>query len=198
MRHAYRVIGEKGVHQASLQDIADAAGVSKATVLYYFKTRENLILATMRWVLLRVAQRIREALASADTPEAKIHAMMDAIFIQPEANRRFYLIYLDVVEYAVRLDRFSKLSATFRTIVDGLYADVIRLGVQQGAFQVSNTHEAAAAVRAIIDGLFLQWLQEEHWKEKHAAYKQACTRALLAYLQPSGKGDGSTRLARSM
>ena len=195
VRSTYRVMGERGVHEVSLQEIAQVAGVSKATLLYYFKTRENLILATMRWVLLRVAHRIREALATAASAEAKIRAMMDAIFIQPEANRRFYLIYLDTLGYAVRLDRFSRMSATFRAIVNGLYADVIRLGVQEGAFRVADVEEAAAAVRALIDGYFIQWLQEEDWRGRHAAYKQACTQAVLAYLGswptvPDGASSG--------
>lgn len=185
VRHAYDVIAEKGVDTVSLQDIADAAGVSKALVLYYFKTRENLILATVRWVLLRVAKRIREALANAESPEQKINAMIDAIFIQPEANRRFYLFYLDVMGYAIRHDRFNKLSATFRSIVDGLYADVIRLGVEQGAFSVKDIDEAAATTRALIDGLFIQWLHESDWKERHKFYKHMCTRVVLSYLKSS-------------
>ena len=79
IRSAYRVMGEKGMNGLSLQDVADEAGVSKAILPYYFDSKENLTLLTMRWVLARVAQRIREAIAKADTAEEKISAMIDAI-----------------------------------------------------------------------------------------------------------------------
>jgi AcrR family transcriptional regulator len=44
MRHAYRLLGSKGMERMTLQDVADAAGVSKAVIIYYFSSKENLIL----------------------------------------------------------------------------------------------------------------------------------------------------------
>src|SRR5215213_9566064 len=113
IRSAYKVMGEKGLGHLSLQDVADEAGVSKAILPYYFDSKENLTLLTMRWVLARVAQRIREAIAEADTAEEKARAMIDAIFVGPESNRRFYLVFFDFLGYAARSDRFADLSATF-------------------------------------------------------------------------------------
>ena len=40
-------------------------------------------------------------------------------------------------------------------------------------------------VRALIDGLFLQWLEESDWTELHLAYKAMCVRAILRYLGAS-------------
>ena len=182
IRTTYRLIGEQGVHRVSLQEIADAAGVSKSLVPYYFKTKENLILTTMRWVLSRVSQQVRDAMAAAETPEQKILAMIDVIFVGPEANRSFYVTYLDLVGHAARVDRFGELSATFRAIVNSLYADVVRSGSEQGAFSVVDVDEAATTLRAIVEGLFLSWLQEEDWRGQHASYRQACKRAVLTSL----------------
>ena len=176
VRSAYRVIGDKGVHGISLQDVADAAGVSKGVPSYYFKTKENLILTTMRWVLSRVADRIEASLAQAHTPQEQVAGMVDAIFVDPEANRRYYVAYLDLVDYAARLDTFQQLSDTFDTIVNGLYADVAR------AFGVPDLDEAARVTRAIIDGLFVQWLTESDRVATYDRYRATTKRALLAYL----------------
>ena len=182
IRHTYRLIGSKGMHRVTLQDVADAAGVSKAVIVYYFKTKENLVLSTMRWVLAQVAERIRAATAQAAAPESKVRAMIDAIFIDPTRNRNFYLAYIDLVEYSARVDSFNELSTTFRSIVDSMYAEVIALGVMKGAFRVRDVTDAAMVVRAVIDGLFVRWLQEDDWKTTHAAYKATCTHTLLVYL----------------
>src|SRR3990172_7781057 len=128
IRSTYRLIGERGVHRASLREIAQAAGMSKGLIPYYFKTKENLILATMRWALSETADRIRRAMAAARTPEEKIVAMVDAIFIEPEANRRFHIAYLDLVGHAARVRTYMELRATFDGIVNALNADVIRAG----------------------------------------------------------------------
>ena len=81
IRSTYRLIGERGVHRASLREIAQGAAMSKGLIPYYFKTKENLILATMRWALSETADRIKRAMAAAGTPEEKIVAMVDAIFV---------------------------------------------------------------------------------------------------------------------
>lgn len=177
VRSAYRVIGDKGVHGISLQDVADDAGVSKGVPSYYFKTKENLILATLTWVLSRVAERIQQSLDLTHTPEERVQAMVDAIFVDPEANRRFYVAYLDLVDYAARLDTFKRVSATFDGIVNALYCDVA------SSFAETNLDEAAQVMRAIIDGLFLQWLTERDLEATHVRYRETCKRALLAYLR---------------
>lgn len=188
IRSAYRAIGKKGVHGISLQDVADVAWVSKGVLNYHFKSKENLVLATMRWALLRTAERMDRAVTGAGTPPQQVREMIGAIFVRADANREFYLIYLDLVDHAARFGDFHKLSATFQGIVNTFYADVIDAGVQQGAFEVADVEEAAKVVRAIIDGLFVQWIQENDWKTLHPAYKDTCTRAVLSYLRA---GDAS-------
>jgi TetR/AcrR family transcriptional regulator, fatty acid metabolism regulator protein len=182
IRSAYKVMGEKGMNHLSLQDVADEAGVSKAILPYYFDSKENLTLLTMRWVLARVAGRIREAIAEADAAEAKVSAMIDAIFVSPTSNRRFYLVFFDFLGYAARNDRFGDVGATFHDICNSLYAEVIRLGQEEGVFHSRDASEAAAVVRALVDGLFTQWVQEKDWRRTHAGYREVCKRSVLAYL----------------
>jgi TetR/AcrR family transcriptional regulator, fatty acid metabolism regulator protein len=189
LRCAYQAIGERGVHRVSLQDIADLAGASKGLILYYFKTKDALVLQTMEWVLSLVAERIGQAIAAVDAAEEKVVSMIDVIFAGPEQNRRFYLTYLDLVDYAARVDGFGQLSDAFRSTVNSLYAEVIRLGQADGAFGQADVAEAATTVRAIIDGLFLQWLQERQWLRLHAQYRTICKRAVLTYLK-AGSSSG--------
>lgn len=182
IRSAYRLFSEKGVHRVPLDEIAAAAGLSKGLVIYYFKTKENLVLATMRWALDITAERVRQAMAKATTPQGKVLAMIDGIWSGAETNRRFYLLYLDLAGHAARVKHFTELSATFHSVVNALYAEVIVQGVAEGAFAVADPEEGAVALRAIIDGLFLQWLQEADWERLHPWYRDTCKRAALAYL----------------
>jgi len=185
IRSAYKVMGEKGMTHLSLQDVADEAGVSKAILPYYFASKENLTLLTMRWVLARVAQRIREAIEQVDTANEKVSAMIDAIFVSPESNRRFYLVFFDFLGYAARNDRFADVGATFHEICNGLYAEVIRLGQEEGVFREGDAHEGAAVVRALVDGLFTQWIQDKDWEKTHAECREVCKRSVLTYLTAS-------------
>lgn len=182
IRTTYEAISENGVHRVTLQEIADRAGVSKGIILYHFKTKDQLMLRTMEWVLLRTGERIRQAISGEASPRQRVLVMIDVIWFDADANRRFYLTYLDLLDHAARMAEFGKLNATFRSIVNSLYADVIRGGVAEGVFLVHDIDEAANTVRAIVDGLFIQWLQEKEWKRLHRRYEENCERAVLAYL----------------
>jgi AcrR family transcriptional regulator len=181
VRSAYRLIASKGIERTTLQDIAHAAGVSKALAVYYFKTKENLLLAAIRWVLGRVAERMTGVVDSVEAPAEKIQAMIDTIFVDPRRNRDFYLAYTALIGEAARNERFNELNVTFRSIMNAAYADLIRSG-EGTVFTVDSVDEAAIGVRALIDGFFMQWLEEAEWTALHGRYKTSCARAILRYL----------------
>lgn len=179
LRVAYRLMATKGMHRMTLQDVADAAGMSKANVVYHYKTKEDLVLRSMQWVLERVTARIVEATSSATGRDAKIRAMIDAIFVDPQRNRNFYIVYAELIAHSSRNGRFAELNSWFREIVNGQYAAVIGSTTRRSKKSVA---EAAMVVRALIDGLFLQWLEEPDWETRHAEYKNLCVRSILAFL----------------
>jgi TetR/AcrR family fatty acid metabolism transcriptional regulator len=179
LRTAYRLMATKGMHRMTLQDVADAAGMSKANVVYHYKTKENLVLAAMEWVLESVAARVVQATASAEDRDAKIRAMVDAIFLDPQRNRAFYIVYAELIAHSSRNGRFAELNGWFRELVTGLYAAVIDGTSGRSKRAVA---ESAMVVRALIDGLFLQWLEEPDWEVRHKEYKDLCVRSIIASL----------------
>ena len=181
VRSAYKVMSRQGGHRLSLQDIADEAGVSKGLVLYHFKSKDRLFLTTMRWALVRTADRIRARLAATSEPTEAVAALVEAIFVDPERNHAFTLVYLDLVEHAARVPSFGELSSVTHEIINGLYAEVIADGVARGVFDVDDVDDAAAAMRAYIEGTLLTWLQDD-WRTSHEHYRARCEAGLLRLL----------------
>ena len=180
---AYRVITRQGGHRTSLQDIAEDAGVSKGLLLYHFKSKDVVLSTTMRWALLRTADRIRGRLAEADDdPRQSVEALVDAVFVGAKQNRDFYLLYLDLVEHSARAATFKELPGMTREIMNGLYAEILHEGVERGAFAITDVDAAATKMRAFIDGLFLTWLQEERWKATYKRYREMCLTGLMQLL----------------
>lgn len=181
VRAAYRVMARDGVHRVPLDQVARAAGVSKGLVLYHFETKDNLVLAALEWVLGATAERIRRAVRAAD-PGAAVSAVIDAVWVGPEANRDFFRFYLDGVEHQTRSDGFSELGETGRTIINGLYQEVLEDAGAAGVLSVADTPMAAETMRALIEGTFLQWLQTTDWRRSHAEYRERCRAAVLSML----------------
>lgn len=183
VRTVYRVMARDGVHRVPLQQIADAAGVSKGLLLYHFNTKDAMVLEAMNWVLEATAARIRSRLDEADDPGQRLTALVDAIWIGPEANRDFFRFYLDGVEFQARTPGFAEFGERGREIIEGLYKDVISHGVQGGSFAVGDPDGSAVQMRAVIEGCFLQWLQTRDWRDNHTRFKRLCLDALNRVLR---------------
>jgi len=189
IRSAYRTMARRGSHRMSLQDVADDAGVSKALLFYHFGTKDALLLAAMKWAVERTAERIRVQLESGGSPRDQIAALIDAIFIEPEANREFYLFYLDLIEHAGRAPSFVGLSTMLNEIINDLYSVMIANGVREGVFEVPDVDVAARHMRALIEGTFLQWIQTDDWMSNHQIWKEQCRAALLRLVGATDPGD---------
>ncbi len=185
LRAAYRVMAREGVHRTPLDRVAAEAGVSKGLLLYYFDSKDKLALAAMEWVLSATATRVREALADIANPVDAISAVIDAVWIAPEANRDFFRFYLDGVEHQTRSPGFDDLGKTATLIINGLYQEVIETGMNAGIFDVVDPVSAAIDMRALIEGSFLQWLQTDDWQTNHDAFRQRCRAAVLTQVRSS-------------
>lgn len=183
LRAAYHVMARSGSSRLNLQDIADEAGVSKGLILYHFQTKNAVLQHAMQWALLETARRIRRSLDAADDPRDLLGPLLDAIFVSPQANRDFHLVYLDLIEHAAREQSFADLPEMSRRIIETLYAEVIGVGAEDGLFDVDDVAEAALLMRVVIDGTFLQWLQRPDWQASHAAFKQRCHDTLATLLR---------------
>ena len=53
---------------------------------------------------------------------------------------------------------------------------------EEGVFHDGDDCEPATVVRALVDGLFTQWVQEKDWRNTHERYRERCKRLVLAYL----------------
>jgi TetR/AcrR family transcriptional repressor of bet genes len=182
LRAAYRVMARDGVHRAPLQDIAAEAGVSKGLLIYHFQTKDGLVLAALEWVLAMNEARIRERLSASLDPVETISTVVDAVWLSPEANHDFFRFYLDGVEYQARSPEFDEFAGRSEAIMNSFYREMIVAGVDAGVLGVDDATVGAIQMRAMIEGMFLQWVQTPDWATNHGRYKEWCRRALLRVL----------------
>jgi TetR/AcrR family transcriptional regulator len=89
---ALSVFARLGFAGARVDQIADAAGMSKANLLYYFRTKEQLYLAVLRRTLDMWLEPLRELDAGRVREAALGHCIackLDYSRFHPEASRLF-------------------------------------------------------------------------------------------------------------
>jgi AcrR family transcriptional regulator len=92
MRHvlevAARTFAAQGFHDASMDEIARAAGVSKPVVYTHFASKDGLYEAVLLHASREFAERVRSGVAPEQTPESRmwagVLAFVDAVEEHPE------------------------------------------------------------------------------------------------------------------
>lgn len=88
-----RVIARKGISGATMQDIAEEAGVAKGTIYLYFKDRDELVDTTFENTVNQLDGRMEAAMAAEATFEAKFRAALKTLLGFFRENREFFRLY---------------------------------------------------------------------------------------------------------
>ncbi|WP_267896245.1 MULTISPECIES: TetR family transcriptional regulator [Streptomyces] len=169
----------RGYNNASLQEIADRAGVTQAGVLHYFRSKAQLLTSVLD---LRDATDIEQL--GPDRPQglAFLRHLVDTVRRNTEREGivRLYAVLSaeSVTEGHPAQDYFRDRYAGLRTLVAEALAEACELGETRPDL---NVEEAATAIIALMDGLQIQWLLAPDSVDMAASTDRVIT-ALLADL----------------
>jgi AcrR family transcriptional regulator len=180
IKATYLEVAEKGYSAVTLQDIAKRAGVSKGSTLYYFATKEDLFLGALEWLVERLHSRMHEAIASVDDPVEKIKAVLNTVFTNAQESRQFFMAYTDFISIGTRNKRFHEFNAKFYHGCFACDRAIIEAGINTGAFRKVDIDEACSMMRALVDGMMLQWFFSS--EATFDDYRRRCERIVLDYL----------------
>jgi AcrR family transcriptional regulator len=98
---AEREFDRHGFHEASMEQIAQRSGITKALVYQYFDSKEGLYSACVERGRAQLFEKLRAAAASVE-PRAMLAAIVDSYFDQLDAVRSsWYVLYGDAPRRAV-------------------------------------------------------------------------------------------------
>ena len=186
LKAAFREVAEKGFSDVTLDDIARRAGVSKGVTLYYFRSKDELFHALFSWLIDSIHARMRDAVSREEDPVAKVKALVAMIFPSPSKNRAFFRAFVDFCGLAARHEPFREVNARFYAGCHEIDGGIAEEGMRKGVFAVRDPREAGSTMRAIFDGLMMQWLSEKDPESTFGAYRERCERELLNYLSKPG------------
>jgi len=93
LRAACKVFARKGFEGATVDDIAEAAGLAKGTLYVYFHSKRDLYRAALKQGIAALIEETQRDLDAAPTPAEKIRAFVAARLRFAEQHRDFVAIY---------------------------------------------------------------------------------------------------------
>jgi AcrR family transcriptional regulator len=160
---AAQVITDRGLAETRIQDIAARCGVSPGLILYYFDSKDRLLVEALTFAndqfYLRLSRELRR-MASAKERLGRLIDLSVPGLLEEYSLLDEWALWLEIWVRALRDPEMAKeREALDRRWVQSI-ADVIRFGRQTGEFP-ADRHDAddlAMQVGAVIDGLAIQVL----------------------------------------
>ncbi len=181
VRAGYAEILEKGIQAVTIDSVVARAESSKGGALYYFPTKDDLLYGILKWLLEQVSRSLDEVANSPDTPRARLAAELEVLFHSTEINRKLYLVLFDYLSLGSRTERFRSLLNAFLEECRQRDTALIEEGIRQKQFRRVPPREAAATIRALVDGYCMQWLMAPEGASIED-YRNLCRAVLGAYL----------------
>lgn len=145
------VIGERGSLDVTMSQIAGRAGVSPALAHHYFGAKDELLQATMRHLLAELNIDMRQALAAASSPRARLSAVIAVNFSDKQFQAETVAAWL---AFYVEAQKSTALRRLLR-----IYARRLHSNLMSGLtvlLPLAQADRAAEAVAALIDGLYIR------------------------------------------
>ena len=161
---ARRVIGEVGFAEASIDRIAEAAGVARSTLYVYFEGKEDLLNQCIAQLRVGLGERVRRAVEAATGTEERLAAFLAAHFDYVGSVREFFRAVM-----AVRgIDPFfsepgsgsppelETLRAESQAVVEG----ILKEAAAAGEIPAANLGTAQELLAVLIYGALMRRAQQ--------------------------------------
>ncbi|MCJ2014738.1 HTH-type transcriptional regulator RutR [Methylobacterium sp. J-076] len=143
---ALAVFSTVGLHGASIEQIAERAGLSKTNLLYYFPSKEGLYVAVLRRVLDVWLDPLLSLQADSEPGEALRRYIRHKIVLSRDAPQASRLFCLEIVQGAGLLR--AELQGPLRSLVEEKAA-ILRAWIAAGRIAPHDPHHLIFSIWAI-------------------------------------------------
>jgi AcrR family transcriptional regulator len=151
LQTARRLFVQKGYTAASMRQIAEDAGIGKATIYHHFPDKQAIVMALLQKNIGRMDEALQLVRAEEDPRERiRTAATVSVNFLLESAE------ILQIVRREVPGGR-DQMQSGFQDFFQeymALLADAIRRGTEQGIFRAVDPTDAARVLMTLIQGTF--------------------------------------------
>lgn len=169
------VFAREGFARARIEDIASEAGLAKGTVYLYFKSKDAIIAAILKF-LFRQELRLLRAQQGSEVPVSEqLLGLTRQLVGSLDRMKPFLPIIFEFYSIAGRRQDVRQFMIEGFDQYRALIASLIQQGIERGEFRQIDANSVAITHTALFEGLALLWAvypQGVDWKEQAEAAVQ--------------------------
>ncbi|QEY24360.1 multidrug efflux system transcriptional repressor MtrR [Neisseria animalis] len=163
MLAALEVFYQKGVARASLNEIAQTAGVTRGALYWHFKNKEDLFDSLFQRVCNDIEEYLEKDLECSDGDHlSTLRLTLLKFFERVENNtvhKKFYTVLFTKCEYTAQNEAIVALMEKYRLIWHGKFDAILQNCIKQQSLPAKlDTETTIIYLKSVVDGLLVQWL----------------------------------------
>ncbi len=144
---AMDMIAERGLEKLTMAGLGREVGMSSGHLLYYFRSKDELLLQTLEWSEGRLGAERSRLLTRPGSARERLEAYVD-LYVPDGHRDPHWTLWLEVWNDAVARDRQAAIEGAWHRDLVALLAE----GVSRGEFRPVDADRCAARLRALLDG----------------------------------------------
>jgi AcrR family transcriptional regulator len=196
MEEAARLFADRGFAGTSLQDIADATGLTRPALYHYFGSKEDLLSRLVSELTEGPAEKLEEIRSTKASASERLRAMAFAVaFQQASQPERFRLLVRSEAELPGAL---AEVYDEARRRVLKEFSRVIDEGVRSGEFRPVDSRTAALGVIGLCN--WVAWWHRPAGERADSDVAEAladmAVAAVVQHAPRSAEGEGVGRVVQ--
>jgi len=151
---ALRLFAERGYHGTGIRQLAEAAGLSSASLYHYIGTKEELLVEIMRSSLTQLLEAAEEAMGVAD-PGDRLVALVE-LHVRAHATAPEQTRVVDDEVNALSAGARAEIVA-LRDRYEDLWQSTLEDGVRRGDFRIGSVAVVRRALLEMCSGVARWW-----------------------------------------
>ena len=172
---ARQLFAARGLHEVTMAEVAEAAGVARATVFNQFGSKHALVDAITAEVMAGYVLLLDNALADRRAPTpVLVRALFEAMGRGIEENERFYrAIFREIATISLGLDEGGEAHRTRLAAIERLSRLLLRGQARGDLLRGAQPEDLASAFDSLVSGTIVHWLYEAPGEPLHARMLRA-------------------------
>ncbi|MBN1877249.1 MAG: TetR/AcrR family transcriptional regulator [Anaerolineae bacterium] len=154
---ALKVFAERGVEKARMEDIGAEAGLSKATLYLYFKTKDALIGVIMRRLFAYMLRGFQTLDATEGLVKERLRGFATQLVAELHRMRSLLPLLYEFYAMGLRKSAAREVLGEFVAEFITLLAPLIQQGIERGELRAVDAEKAAITLGAMLEGTLLLW-----------------------------------------
>jgi len=146
-----------GFNKARMDDIVDESGLSKGTLYWYFKSKDDIITTILDNMFKREIARMNESLGSDLLAKEKLFAFTEFIIEDITKMKPMMPILFEFWGLLLRQKTVKQVLGQYYLSYIDAVTPIIQQGIEQGEFRPVDPDSVAIAMGAIFEGTIVLW-----------------------------------------